>query len=214
MTIIVDLVILAIIIICVIMGYIKGLTGVLIKIISFILSIIIAFILFIPVSNLVINKTQIDETIAQSVRGVILGNSDSQKVEENMPSTITEYIQGQAENIADSAKESVADATAVGVSETIVKAAVWIILFIVARILLILLKFVTSLIAKLPVIKQCDKIGGVVYGLLEGLVIVYILLAIISLVSPMMNGTLANMINNSYLGSAMYNNNILLKIIF
>lgn len=214
MTIIVDLVILAIIIICVIMGYIKGLTGVLIKIISFILSIIIAFILFIPVSNLVINKTQIDETIAQSVRGVILGNSDSQKVEENMPSTITEYIQGQAENVADSAKESVADATAVGVSETIVKAAVWIILFIVARILLILLKFVTSLIAKLPVIKQCDKIGGVVYGLLEGLVIVYILLAIISLVSPMMNGTLANMIDNSYLGSAMYNNNILLKIIF
>lgn len=214
MTIIVDLVILAIIIICVIMGYVKGLTGVLIKIISFILSIIIAFILFIPVSNLVINKTQIDETIAQSVRGVILGNSDSQKVEENMPSTITEYIQGQAENVADSAKESVADATAVGVSETIVKAAVWIILFIVARILLILLKFVTSLIAKLPVIKQCDKIGGVVYGLLEGLVIVYILLAIISLVSPMMNGTLANMIDNSYLGSAMYNNNILLKIIF
>lgn len=214
MTIIVDLVILAIIIICVIMGYIKGLTGVLIKIISFILSIIIAFILFIPVSNLVINKTQIDETIAQSVRGVILGNSDSQKVEENMPSTITEYIQGQAENVADSAKESVADATAVGVSETIVKVAVWIILFIVARILLILLKFVTSLIAKLPVIKQCDKIGGVVYGLLEGLVIVYILLAIISLVSPMMNGTLANMIDNSYLGSAMYNNNILLKIIF
>ena len=214
MTIIVDLVILAIIIICVIMGYIKGLTGVLIKIISFILSIIIAFILFIPVSNLVINKTQIDETIAQSVREVILGNSDSQKVEENMPSTITEYIQGQAENVADSAKESVADATAVGVSETIVKAAVWIILFIVARILLILLKFVTSLIAKLPVIKQCDKIGGVVYGLLEGLVIVYILLAIISLVSPMMNGTLANMIDNSYLGSAMYNNNILLKIIF
>lgn len=214
MTIIVDLVILAIIIICVIMGYVKGLTGVLIKIISFILSIIIAFILFIPVSNLVINKTQIDETIAQSVRGVILGNSDSQKVEENMPSTITEYIQGQAENVADSAKESVADATAVGVSETIVKVAVWIILFIVARILLILLKFVTSLIAKLPVIKQCDKIGGVVYGLLEGLVIVYILLAIISLVSPMMNGTLANMIDNSYLGSAMYNNNILLKIIF
>lgn len=214
MTIIVDLVILAIIIICVIMGYIKGLTGVLIKIISFILSIIIAFILFIPASNLVINKTQIDETIAQSVRGVILGNSDSQKVEENMPSTITEYIQGQAENVADSAKESVAEATAVGVSETIVKAAVWIILFIVARILLILLKFVTSLIAKLPVIKQCDKIGGVVYGLLEGLVIVYILLAIISLVSPMMNGTLANMIDNSYLGSAMYNNNILLKIIF
>ena len=214
MTIIVDLIILAIIAICVIMGYVKGLTGVLIKIISFILSIIIAFILFIPISNLVINKTQIDETLTESIKGIIVGNSGSQEVEENMPATITEYIREQADSVANTAKESVADTTARGVSVTIVRAAVWIALFIVARILLILLKFVTSLIAKLPVIKQCDKLGGVVYGLLEGLVIVYVLLAIISLVSPMMNGTLASMIDNSLLGSAMYNNNILLKIIF
>lgn len=214
MTILVDLIILAIIVVCIIMGYVKGLTGVLIKIISFVLSIIIAFVLFIPISNLVIDKTQIDENIAQSVKGMIVGNEDSKQVEENMPSTITEYIRAQAETATDTAKETVAETTAQTVAEIIIKAVVWILLFIVARILLILLRFVTALIAKLPVIKQCDKIGGIAYGLLEGLVIVYVLLAIISLVSPMMNGTLANMIDNSYLGSVMYNNNILLEIIF
>lgn len=214
MTILVDLIILAIIVVCIIMGYVKGLTGVLIKIISFVLSIIIAFVLFIPISNLVIDKTQIDENIAQSVKGMIVGNEDSKQVEENMPSTITEYIRAQAETATDTAKETVAETTAQTVAEIIIKAVVWILLFIVARILLILLRFVTALIAKLPVIKQCDKIGGIAYGLLEGLVIVYVLLAIISLVSPMMNGTLADMIDNSYLGSVMYNNNILLEIIF
>ena len=49
MAIIVDLVILAIMALCVIFGYIRGLTGSLIKIVSFVLSLIIAFVLFIPV---------------------------------------------------------------------------------------------------------------------------------------------------------------------
>ena len=214
MTIIVDIIILAIIVLCVIVGYIKGLTGALIKILSFVLSIVIAFILFIPISNLIINNTQIDENIAQSIREMIIGNNNDTQIEENMPSTITDYIGEKVESVADSAKDTVADTTAREVSITIVKAGTWILLFIIARILLILLKFVTSLIAKLPVIKQCDKLGGIIYGFIEGLVIVYVVLAIISFVSPMMNGSLADLIDNSYLGSAMYNNNLLLKIIF
>ena len=135
-------------------------------------------------------------------------------INDNMPTTITDYIGEQVENVTDSAREAVADTTSREVAITIVKAATWIILFIVARILLILLKFITSLIARLPVIKQFDKLGGVIYGLLEGLIIVYVVLAIISLISPLMNGTLAELIDNSYLGSMMYNNNLLLKIIF
>lgn len=213
MTIIVDLVVLAIIVLCVIVGYIRGLTGALIKILSFVLSIVIAFVLFIPISNLIINNTTIDESIAQSIREMIIANNATEE-SDNMPTTITDYIGEQVENVTDSAREAVADTTAREVSITIVKAATWIILFIVARILLILLKFITSLIARLPVIKQFDKLGGVIYGLLEGLIIVYVVLAIISLISPLMNGTLAELIDNSYLGSMMYNNNLLLKIIF
>lgn len=213
MTIIVDLVILAIIVLCVIVGYVRGLTGALIKILSFVLSIVIAFVLFIPISNLIINNTTIDESIGQSIREIIIANNATEE-SDNMPTTITDYIGEQVENVTDSAREAVADTTSREVAITIVKAATWIILFIVARILLILLKFITSLIARLPVIKQFDKLGGVIYGLLEGLIIVYVVLAIISLISPLMNGTLAELIDNSYLGSMMYNNNLLLKIIF
>ena len=56
MAIIVDLVILGIMALCIIIGYVRGLTGSLIKILSFVLSIIIAFVLFIPVSNLIISR--------------------------------------------------------------------------------------------------------------------------------------------------------------
>ena len=212
MSIIVDIAILAIIVLCIIIGYVRGLTGSLIKIVSFVLSLIIAFVLFVPVSNVIINNTEIDENLEASIRNMII--QEEQNEDENMPEAITDYIGQKIDQAADDAKEAIVDSTARDVALTIVKAGTWIALFIIARILLIFLRFITSLIAKLPVIKQFDKLGGIIYGLIEGLIIVYFLLALISFISPMLNGTLANAIDESFVGSMMYNNNLLLKIIF
>ena len=199
MTIVVDLIVIAIIALCIILGYVRGLTGSLIKILSFVLSIVIAFVLFIPISNLVIENTQIDESLEQSIREMIIGNE--QEEESNMPEAITDYIGQRVEQAAD-------------VAETIVKAGTWVVLFIIARILLIFLKFITALIAKLPVIKQFDKLGGIAYGLIEGLIIVYLLLALVSFIAPMFDNSIIVAIKDSFVGSIFYNNNLLLKIIF
>lgn len=213
MTIIVDLVIVAVIALFVITGYIKGLTGSLIKILSFVLSLVIAFMLFVPVSNFIINNTQIDENIEKTIREAIISNQETTQ-EEKMPTAISDYINEKIEEAAESAKKEIVDNTAKDVSITIVKAGTWIALFLVARIALILLKSITNLITRLPVIKQFDKIGGIIYGLVEGLIITYLALALISFITPMTKGTLAENINKSYLGNKMYNNNILLNIIF
>lgn len=213
MPIIVDLIVIGIMLLCIIIGYVRGLTGSLIKILSFVLSIIIAFVLFIPISNFIINNTKIDDNLEQSIREMII-KEDEGTVETEMPQTITDYINNQVEQASDSAKETIVSNTAREVSITIVKAGTWIGLFIVARILMIFLKFITGLIARLPVIKQFDKLGGIIYGILEALIIIYVLFAIISFISPMTNASLANVIDKSYVGSIMYNNNVLLKIIF
>ena len=212
MAIIVDLVILGIMALCIIIGYVRGLTGSLIKILSFVLSIIIAFVLFIPVSNLIIDKTGIDENLEQTIRDAIVQEDVTE--ETKMPETITNYIGEKIEQASDSAKEAIVDSTARDVAVTIVKAGTWIGLFIVARILLILLRFITSLIAKLPVIKQFDKLGGVIYGILEGIIIIYLILAIISFIAPMIGENIITAIDESMVGSMLYNNNLLLKIIF
>lgn len=211
MTIVVDLIVIAIIALCIILGYVRGLTGSLIKILSFVLSIVIAFVLFIPISNLVIENTQIDESLEQSIREMIIGNEQE---ESNMPEAITDYIGQRVEQAADDAKTAVVDSTARDVAETIVKAGTWVVLFIIARILLIFLKFITALIAKLPVIKQFDKLGGIAYGLIEGLIIVYLLLALVSFIAPMFDNSIIVAIKDSFVGSIFYNNNLLLKIIF
>ena len=212
MSVIIDLIIVAVIAICIIIGYVRGLTGCLIKILSFVLSLVIAFVLFIPVSNFVIENTQIDESLEKSIREMLI--SDNKSSEEEMPTAMSDYINKRAEEIVDNAKEEVVNATARDISQTIVKAGTWITLFIVARIALIFLKLITSLISKLPVIKQCDKLGGIIYGVLEGLLITYFALAVISFITPITNKNLSENINKSYLGSQMYNHNLLLKIIF
>lgn len=213
MSIIIDLIIVAVIAICIIIGYVKGLTGSLIKILSFVLSLVIAFILFVPVSNYIIENTQIDDMIERKIRETVITNEGEEK-NETMPTAVTDYINQKVEEAANSAKEDIVDSTAKEVSQTIVKAGTWIVLFILARIALTLLKLISSLITKLPVIKQFDKLGGIIYGLIEGLIITYFALALISCITPMTKGELSEDINKSYIGSMMYNNNILLKIIF
>ena len=86
-------------------------------------------------------------------------------------------------------------------------------IFIIVKIVL---KFVTALadlIAKLPILKQFNKLGGTLYGIIEGLFIVFLGFAIISLIAPMLDSSVLDAINSSTLGSICYNNNLLLKII-
>ena len=132
-----------------------------------------------------------------------------------MSAVITNHINKAVENAAIDAKEAVIDATARDVSITIIKAGTWIVLFIVARIALILVRGLAKLLTSLPVIKQVDKAGGVVYGLLEALIILYVLLALASFISPMIEqNRLIDGIQSSFIGSYLYNNNLLLKIVF
>ncbi len=44
---------------------------------------------------------------------------------------------------------------------------------------------IADLIAKLPILNQFNKLGGIVFGLLKGLIITYGALAVLLLVSPM-----------------------------
>ncbi len=157
MSVIIDLVIVGVIALCIMIGYVKGLTGSLIKILSFILSLVIAFILFVPVSNFVINNTQIDDMVERTIREAVMTKEDEEK-NETMPTAITEYINQKIEQAADDAKEGIIDNTAKDVAQTIVKAGTWIILFMLSRIALILLELISSLVTKLPVIKQFDKL--------------------------------------------------------
>lgn len=222
MAIIIDLILVAFLAFFVILGYIRGLTKVLLQIVSFVLAIVIAFILFKPISMLVINHTQIDDNIQIAIEEKMIGVVDdaSENVEESikensgMPEVMTNYIGEMIEDGKESGEE-VAKEAAKNVAKTIVDAGIWVIVFILARIILIFAKSLLELIVKLPVIKQMDKAGGILYGLLQGFVILYIGFAILSFVSPMFDSAeVLSSINDAAIAGYIYNNNIILKFMF
>ena len=208
----VDLIIIAIMALCIFLGYKRGLIGVAFKIVSFLIALVVTFILYIPVSNFVINNTQIDDNIKTAIVEKFADKDIEDNTEESgMPEMVVEYINQYTTEVKDVGINVVAQ----NISVILVKLMVAIILFLVVRIALIFVKAIISIVEKIPVLKQFNKAGGIIYGILEGLIIIYIIITIISILSPMLDNTgILVAINNSYIGKLMYNNNILLEIIF
>lgn len=220
MFIIADLIVIAILISCIYVGYKRGLTGSLIRILSFFIAICIAFMLFKPVSNIVIDNTKFVENIQTSIVQVFEDKEKENKEnvdknsEEKKDSPIIKYISNEVEKATEEKKMEVVNNAATQISIKIINIIVFIALFIIARIALQFVKSLANLLTKLPIIKQCDKIGGVIYGIAEGLVILFISLALITFISTIVNRyEVLEIINKSYIASYLNNNNILLNII-
>ena len=217
MSIIIDLIILAILAICIFFGYKNGLTKSIIKILSFVIAVVVAAIFFKPVSNLVIEKTEIDDNIKQAVINLVEKDVEEDgKVKEdtNMPKAMANYINESIENAVSETKQTVVNNVAEGIATTAINVGVAVLLFIVARIILLVITALTDILTDLPVLKQIDKTGGVIYGLVKALLIIFVILAVISLISPAIEQTgLVVAINKSFIGSFLYDNNILLNIV-
>lgn len=220
MGIILDVIILSVLALSLILGYRKGLIGVAFNLCAFLVALIITWILYTPITNLVINNTQIDEGIRNSIieKGVIKEKEDNEKTEEKAEendNVVNQYIQKYITEPATNTANNVVEETAKVVSEKVVAIGIAIGLFIVVRIGLILLKFVAEAIAKLPIIKQFNKAGGLIYGAIRGMFIIYIFLAILFFIMSINNsGMIANMINSSIISKMLYENNLILNIIF
>ena len=209
MGIIVDLILIACFILFIFVGYKKGLAGSLIKLCSFVIALILALALYKPVANEVKDNTQIDENIKSTI--VETFGQQEQTQEENMPKDLVQNISSEIENATSEAVNNIAQS----ISDTIINIGAGIVIFIVARLLLIIVSIFAKQIVKLPIIGLVDKVGGIAYGAVEGIVIIYIVLGLISLSSLIwVDNAVVTAITNSGIGSFLYNNNIILKIFF
>lgn len=212
-------------------SYKKGLTASLFKIIGFILSIIIVIVLHKPLANLLINNTKLDETIEKQVVFLMnsklegettgnLQNAEEIEVEVNstinaVPKAIGDYVQKKVEGVVEEAKDNVMNATARAISLATVDLVATLILFIGTNVIVIILKVFTSVFTSLPIIHQADQLGGLIYGVVEAFFVIYVILAIVSLIVPIVGDVgITEVINKTGFLSRLYNNNLLLKLIF
>ena len=219
MGLLVDIIILIIMALCIFIGYKRGLIKCAINVLSFFVAIIVVILLTTPVTNLIINNTKIDDNIKETILDKLdIGNLEDGQVElnensSNLPEVVREYINNLMVEINSTATGDIAQALAENISVMIINVAVAIILFIGTKLVLVFIKVLADIIGKIPLLKQFNKAGGIIYGIAKGIVTIYLLLAVISIIVPLLSNTvITDAINQSMIGKAMYNNNILLKI--
>lgn len=196
---VVDLIIIAIVAISTFLAYRKGLVKLAIGLCAFIISIVVTFILYYPISNLVINVTGIDEAIEDAIY---------EKANDVMQDETQE--EGLTNQMIETAKNGMLPETARNLAINIVRGGVMIVLLIAVRIALKFITAIADAIAKLPIIDQINKTSGMVYGVIRGILIVYVALLILGIpgkINP--NNKWNESIDQSFLGKAMYQNNVL-----
>ena len=213
MGIVLDIIIIAIIIANIYICYKKGLVKLAVGLVAVLVAIILSVILYKPVSNLIIKNTGIDKKI----ENVIIENfsADTQNGGETKYVGVIDYLEKYANDAVTKTQNEIVYETAGTMAVKITNVIVLLAIFIIVRAVLVLLTFVSDAITSLPLIKQCNEVGGVIYGIIKALLIVYILLAIVFLIVLVSgNSTISDMISSSHITKFFYEHNILLNIMF
>ena len=196
MGIVVDIIIIAIILVSTFLAYKKGLITLAIQLVSVIIAIVLTLLLYKPVSNVIINVTGIDEMIQNAI------------LEE--ANDIMTNNQENANQVVESIQNNMLPETARTISINIIQGAVILILYVIIRIILRFVTALANLVAKLPILNQFNKLGGVIYGILRGLLIVYILLLLVNVSGEIdAKNKVYTTVEESYIGKMMNENNIL-----
>lgn len=215
MGILIDIILIAIIILNVAIGYKKGLINVIFSICAFLIAILVTLILYKPVSNLIINNTDIDDKIKEVIINNNQVNENNNNEAQEEKTELQKYVESKVSGMEDVAKSEAIQIVADTVSKIAIEILTAILLFIITRVLVIILKFFSEGLSKIPIIKQCNQAGGIVYGLLKAIIIIYLLLTILFLVVSINgNGTISKTIEDSTITKVLYENNIIVKYCF
>lgn len=219
MGIIIDLGILLFICLSVYLGYRKGLIELSIRLCAFVIALVVTLILYKPIANTIIEHTQLDETIQNTILAQV--NQENEKNTETQTHSETKNNTGEkgiieeaTEQVGQEIKQNMLPEVAKELSIQIIQFGVMLILFLAIKIALRFVTAIANWIAKLPIIKQFNKAGGLIYGLIRGVLVVLVILFVVQIIGQINEqNPVHQAIQSSILGKEMYEHNPLESII-
>lgn len=225
---IIDLLGIIIVFISGIIAFKKGFVKTFFGFVSSFLALILAFLFCNMGVTLIKENTRIDEWLETTISESLSAHEEEQMEENNEfeieestgNNLLTETLQNLPQNIKDTVgleeqKEVAKKAIVEKSIDIILKILSWIIIYLVVRIVLVVVCFVFNGIMNIPFLKQINNLTGLALGIILGLFRIYVGLAFISfLVSVTPLDYLLGLIKNSMIISVMYENNILISLIF
>ena len=197
-------------------GYKRGIINIVLSLVAMVVTAILATMLTAPVGAVVKTATPIYDNIYdavyENVKEKEVVNADTLE-NLNLPEELTKVINdkieesgidinGEADKFMKEASEQVANA--------IFKAGVFLVLFIILYIVIKILIKVLDVVAKLPLIKEINKLGGLAIGLIYGLFILWAACLVLTAFSSReWAQDIFVQINDNALLSFIYNNNLI-----
>lgn len=207
MGIVIDIILVLIVALSAFLGYKKGLVELGAKLFAGIIAIVITLIIYKPVGNIVIKNTSIDEKIENTIL-----EKTTNVIDENSKISDNKYIQDASDNVVSQVKEEVIPEQARNIAVNVVYVATALILFIVSKIVLSIVISLANAVASLPILKQFNEIGGLLYGLVRGAIISLVLILVIGTIAKLNpNGSLSKNVESTYLLKEVYNNVVKIK---
>ena len=225
----IDIIAALIIVIAAAVAYFKGFVKTFFGFISTILAIALACLFCKTLATYIKENTEVDDFIMKSIISInggmsgdtaddIVGDTSSGDYgEDNTSLSLAESIPNTLNEMfgLDKIKEEATTNIVNKITDIVINILSWLIIYAVTRIVLLILTLVFDGIMSLPILKTINNLTGLVLGAIMGIFRVYFILAIIYFVSNIANiANIVYAINTSTLVAQMYNNNLLINLIF
>ncbi len=222
---IIDIVALLIVIVAAGFAYYKGFVKTFFGFVSTILAVILACVFCGTLAPYIKENTGVDEFIINSIISINgqesgdLQEADTNVVKESGDSltNIIDSLPNTLNNMIglDKIKEEATTNLVNKIADIAINIMSWIIIYAVVRIVLAIVTLVCDGIMSLPLLKTVNNLAGLALGAIMGLFRVYFILAVVYFISSIVNVSgIVNAIGMSTFVSQMYNNNLLIKLIF
>ena len=205
---IIDIILAAIILLGIFVGYKRGLIDIVFSIVGIFLAIFLAMLSYKTVVKVVVPKTGLDKTVYTIVEQKYKNTADAIDTSINVPEVFKQYF--DANVIINQTSSSNIEKT----TNFIVNAITIFILIIIYYIIITIVRLGLNVVAKLPGLNGINKIGGAILGGIRNIIIVLILLTLLSFYSSIGKANyLTENINKSIITQKIYNNNFLTEIL-
>ena len=221
-SIIVDIIFVSIFVISTYLGLRKGFTVLVFNLICLGIIIIAVTGLCKPLTTFIYENTGLDEFFSKHIQNAtedfledqIEKNGHINTGKTNIARPIADKINSYIDEAEGKGVKSVSKYISEKLSYTAISAIVVVFICIIVRCSIVFLRAFLYFIAELPIISTLDKVGGILYGIIRAYFIIYVTLAVLSLLSPVLANTgIIASINHSGLCEKLYNDNIFLNII-
>ena len=203
-----DIIVLGILALFTFWGLRTGLVRMALRMGSLVLSIVLAWMLYPYVSELISGflfdrlYPLMQNSLAGSMDGITGGAQQ-----------LPEAWRAAAQQGADAAVGAASDAAAQGLTLLVINVVSFFGVFLLCKGIIWGVSLAMDLLTKLPVIHQCDKLVGAVLGFLEGILVVYLILALVFIAAPLRDsGEFRGQLEESRIAGRMYYNNWIVNL--